>query len=259
MSHFSKTRDLMRKPIRSTAALAPATSSDRRGFIRPSILPRPTENDPAEWPQTCRCHPRLCEPAAAALPRWSSPRAVLIAWDTLETCPALYPAREISRLSERTRVRRRPARAALRCCRNSSPRAAFRMRKRRASRRMTFSRRLPRPRKERGGTVLIASGDRDTFQLASDRTTILYPVRGGATWRALDPAEVRARYDVEASTGSRILSHYVATHPTSSRVLKASVQWRGDAPAAYGTLEARSLLSCPTKAEDSDFSGRSPQ
>ena len=27
----------------------------------------------------------------------------------------------------------------------------------------------------RGGTVLIASGDRDTFQLASDRTTILYP------------------------------------------------------------------------------------
>ena len=32
---------------------------------------------------------------------------------------------------------------------------------------------------KRGGTVLIASGDRDTFQLASDRTTILDPVRGG--------------------------------------------------------------------------------
>ena len=30
----------------------------------------------------------------------------------------------------------------------------------------------------RGGTVLIASGDRDTFQLASNRTTILYPARG---------------------------------------------------------------------------------
>jgi hypothetical protein len=29
----------------------------------------------------------------------------------------------------------------------------------------------------RGGTVLVASGDRDAFQLASARTTILYPVR----------------------------------------------------------------------------------
>src|SRR5881227_4038418 len=27
----------------------------------------------------------------------------------------------------------------------------------------------------RGGTAMVASGDRDSFQLASDRTTILYP------------------------------------------------------------------------------------
>jgi DNA polymerase I len=45
----------------------------------------------------------------------------------------------------------------------------------------------------RGGTVLIASGDRDTFQLASDGTTILYPVRGQGLAR-IDPNEVRARY-----------------------------------------------------------------
>src|SRR6516225_6809270 len=31
----------------------------------------------------------------------------------------------------------------------------------------------------RGGTVLVASGDRGTFQLASERTTILYPVKAG--------------------------------------------------------------------------------
>jgi exodeoxyribonuclease-3 len=49
---------------------------------------------------------------------------------------------------------------------------------------------------KRGGTVLIASGDRDTFQLASDRTTILYPVRAGEMAR-IDPAEVRARYGVD--------------------------------------------------------------
>jgi DNA polymerase-1 len=48
----------------------------------------------------------------------------------------------------------------------------------------------------RGGTVLVASGDRDTFQLASERTTILYPQRGGEMAR-IGPAEVRARYGVE--------------------------------------------------------------
>ena len=48
----------------------------------------------------------------------------------------------------------------------------------------------------RRGTVLIASGDRDTFQLASDRTTILYPVRAGEMAR-VGPAEVQERYGVD--------------------------------------------------------------
>lgn len=48
----------------------------------------------------------------------------------------------------------------------------------------------------RGGMVLVASGDRDTFQLASARTTILYPVRAGEMAR-IGPAEVRERYGVE--------------------------------------------------------------
>jgi exodeoxyribonuclease III len=48
----------------------------------------------------------------------------------------------------------------------------------------------------RGGTVLVASGDRDTFQLASDKTTILYPVRAGEMAR-IGPVEVRARYGVD--------------------------------------------------------------
>ncbi len=49
---------------------------------------------------------------------------------------------------------------------------------------------------KRGGTVLVASGDRDTFQLASDNTTILYPVRAGEMAR-IGPAEVRVRYGVD--------------------------------------------------------------
>ena len=48
----------------------------------------------------------------------------------------------------------------------------------------------------RQGSVLVASGDRDTFQLASEATTILYPVRAGEIAR-IGPAEVRTRYGVE--------------------------------------------------------------
>ena len=50
--------------------------------------------------------------------------------------------------------------------------------------------------KRRRGTALVASGDRDTFQLASETTTILYPVRAGEIAR-IGPAEVRERYGVD--------------------------------------------------------------
>jgi DNA polymerase I len=43
---------------------------------------------------------------------------------------------------------------------------------------------------------LVASGDRDSFQLASPRTTILYPSRGGEIAR-IGPEEVRQRYGVD--------------------------------------------------------------
>ena len=48
----------------------------------------------------------------------------------------------------------------------------------------------------RDGTCIIASGDRDTFQLASERTTILQPLKAGELAR-IGPAEVVARYGVE--------------------------------------------------------------
>jgi exodeoxyribonuclease III len=48
----------------------------------------------------------------------------------------------------------------------------------------------------RRGTVLVASGDRDAFQLASATTTILHPVKAGEMAR-IGPAEVRDRYGVE--------------------------------------------------------------
>ena len=48
----------------------------------------------------------------------------------------------------------------------------------------------------RGGTTLVATSDRDAFQLATRRTTILQPVRGEAPAR-IDPDEVRERYGVD--------------------------------------------------------------
>ncbi|HLK84240.1 MAG TPA: 5'-3' exonuclease H3TH domain-containing protein [Xanthobacteraceae bacterium] len=47
-----------------------------------------------------------------------------------------------------------------------------------------------------GRTALVASGDRDAFQLASETTTILFPLRAGEIAH-IGPAEVRERYGVD--------------------------------------------------------------
>jgi DNA polymerase-1 len=49
----------------------------------------------------------------------------------------------------------------------------------------------------RGGTSLVATSDRDAFQLVADDVTILQPVRGVSEIARIGPAEVRERYDVE--------------------------------------------------------------
>ena len=47
------------------------------------------------------------------------------------------------------------------------------------------------------GLVLVATSDRDAFQLASERVTILQPTRGVSQVARIGPAEVRERYGVE--------------------------------------------------------------
>ncbi|MGH2971276.1 MAG: 5'-3' exonuclease [Gaiellaceae bacterium] len=47
------------------------------------------------------------------------------------------------------------------------------------------------------GDVLVATSDRDAFQLVSDRVTILQPTRGVSELNRIGPAEVRERYGVE--------------------------------------------------------------
>jgi DNA polymerase-1 len=47
------------------------------------------------------------------------------------------------------------------------------------------------------GVALVATSDRDAFQLASGRTTVLQPVRGGGEPVRIGPDEVRQRYGVD--------------------------------------------------------------
>jgi DNA polymerase I len=49
------------------------------------------------------------------------------------------------------------------------------------------------------GEVVVATSDRDAFQLASERVTILQPVKGVSELARVGPAEVRERYGVDPS------------------------------------------------------------
>jgi exodeoxyribonuclease-3 len=91
--------------------------------------------------------------------------------------------------------------------------------------------------RRRGGTTLIASGDRDTFQLASDMTTILYPVRAGEVAR-VGPAEVRERYGVDPKQ----VPDFIALRGDPSDKLPGAAgvgaQGAADLIRKYGSLEA---------------------
>jgi len=101
----------------------------------------------------------------------------------------------------------------------------------------------------RRGTAIVVSGDRDTFQLASDRTTILYPVRAGEMAR-ITPAEVRDRYGVDPKQ----VPDFIALRGDPSDKLPGA-RYTGPKGAAsllqrYGTLE--DVLASgrfPTQAE----------
>lgn len=57
---------------------------------------------------------------------------------------------------------------------------------------------LARQGEQEGFRVLIVSGDRDTFQLISDATTILYPIKGVMNLARMNDAAVTEKYGVSA-------------------------------------------------------------
>jgi DNA polymerase I len=90
----------------------------------------------------------------------------------------------------------------------------------------------------RKGTAVVVTSDRDSFQLASERTTILQPTRGVSELARVGPTEVRERYGVEPAQ----VPDFIALRGDPSDRLPGA---RGVGPktaasllAQYGTLEA---------------------
>ncbi|HEY6993793.1 MAG TPA: 5'-3' exonuclease [Xanthobacteraceae bacterium] len=89
---------------------------------------------------------------------------------------------------------------------------------------------------QRGGIAVVASGDRDTFQLASPSTTIIQPVRGGEMAR-IGPQQVRERYGVDPVQ----VPDFIALRGDPSDKLPGAKgvgpQGAADLLRKYGTLE----------------------
>ncbi len=88
------------------------------------------------------------------------------------------------------------------------------------------------------GPVLVATSDRDAFQLVSDRVTVLQPVRGVSELARIGPAEVRERYGVDPEQ----VPDFIALRGDASDRIPGA---RGVGPKSaanlldqYGTLEA---------------------
>ncbi|HXY84226.1 MAG TPA: 5'-3' exonuclease [Gaiellaceae bacterium] len=95
-----------------------------------------------------------------------------------------------------------------------------------------------RQEEERSGTSVVVTSDRDSFQLASELTTILQPTRGVSELTRVGPAEVRERYGVEPEQ----VPDFIALRGDPSDRLPGA---RGVGPKTaasilgeYGTLEA---------------------
>ena len=90
----------------------------------------------------------------------------------------------------------------------------------------------------RGGTALVATSDRDAFQLASERTTILQPVRGVSELARIGPDEVRERYGVDPEQ----VPDFIALRGDPSDKLPGAAgvgpKKAADVLREYGSLEA---------------------
>ena len=88
------------------------------------------------------------------------------------------------------------------------------------------------------GPVVVATSDRDAFQLVTDRVTVLQPVKGVSELARIGPAEVRERYGVDPA---QVPDFIALRGDASDRIPGApgvGPKTAADILAQYGTLEA---------------------
>ena len=161
------------------------------------------------------------------------PRAVIVGWDTLEAptkrheqFPAYQSGREFDdALIEQLKVLPEFVAA-----------CGFANAKARGFEADDFLAAAVAAEEREGGVVLVASGDRDCFQLASDSTKILYPVKAGEMAR-IGPEEVRQRYGVDPKQVPDFIA--LRGDPSDKIPGAAGVGPKGaaDLLRRYGTLE----------------------
>ena len=124
---------------------------------------------------------------------WERPRTVLVAWDRLDVPTyrhTAFPAYQSGRVFDDELLEQLDLLPAVVAS------AGFAVAKEPGYEADDFLGAAVAVEEAAGGTTLVATSDRDAFQLASERTTILQPVRGAAPTR-VDPDGVRERYRVE--------------------------------------------------------------
>jgi 5'-3' exonuclease len=123
-----------------------------------------------------------------------TPRAVLVAWDTLEAPTYRHEAfagYQAGRVFDDALLEQLPLlRELVEACGFAVARGA-------GFEADDFLASAARAEEARGGVALVATSDRDAFQLASAQTTILQPVKGVSELARIGPDEVRERYGVD--------------------------------------------------------------
>lgn len=102
----------------------------------------------------------------------------------------------------------------------------------------------------RGGATLVATSDRDAFQLAAADVTILQPVRGVSELARIGPAEVRERYGVDPE---QVPDFIALRGDPSDRIPGArGVGAKGAATALAGGATLASLLAAGRFAAEAE-------
>jgi DNA polymerase-1 len=164
-----------------------------------------------------------------------SPRAVLVGWDTLEAPTYRHEAfagYQAGRVFDEALLEQLPLLPQLvEACGFGVARAA-------GYEADDFLAAAAASEEARDGRTLVATSDRDAFQLASEQTTILQPIRGVSQLARIGPAEVRERYGVDPAQ----VPDFIALRGDPSDRMPGA---RGVGPktaasllAEYGSLEA---------------------